>query len=554
MRKKIYQNTSILLGFTVVLSFVVILWVYYGQFSRQVEIGIKNEAQYIKTAIEDIGVSYLTEEVGNATSTRLSLIGADGEVLYDSVKDSQTMENHANRPEIKEAIQKGFGESRRLSTTLGEQTFYYALRINDGSVIRVAFVTDSIFMTFTSSILIIVLLMLVVLGIALFLSNIQIKKLVKPINNLNLEQPLENEVYEELTPLLRRINKQNQLIKEQVKKLKTYHEEYMAITENMKDGMIITNQSVVLGMNKAALDMFQVTSEECVHKNIITVSRSMVLKEAVDKALRGDPNENIIELNGKIFQLLANPVTIHDSHMGAVILLLDVTEKQKVENLRREFSANVSHELKTPLMSISGYAELIKNHMVKEADIPEFASRIYSEATRLTTLVEDIIKLSRLDEKHHQMKKEMVDLNALTTEVCTSLQIQANKRGITLELEGQPARLLGVKQVLYEMIFNLVDNAIKYNNTNGKVEVVIKNLGNNIEWEVKDNGIGIPEEEHDRIFERFYRVDKSHSRETGGTGLGLSIVKHGAILHNGTVKVQSKLGKGTTITIEFPSR
>ena len=350
-----------------------------------------------------------------------------------------------------------------------------------------------------------------------------------------------------------RIDQQNKQIRVQMTQLKQNQEEYLAITEYMKDGLVVTNRKVVLSINRAAQKLFDVTQEECVNHDIITVSRNEEVKAAFEAALSGEADERVVDIQGRTYQLLANPVRAGETKVtGVVILILDITEKLQAENMRREFSANVSHELKTPLMSISGYAEIIENGLVRTEDIQKFAGRIHDEASRLTTLVEDIIKLSRLDENDDHLPMEDVDLLEVAKDVENRLGLKAEDAGIQLKIRGKTAVITGVYQVLYEMIYNLCDNAIKYNSPGGFVCISIKKSpGGKLEMKVRDDGIGIANEDQGRIFERFYRVDKSHSRETGGTGLGLSIVKHGAILHDAKITLESALGKGTTITILF---
>ena len=352
---------------------------------------------------------------------------------------------------------------------------------------------------------------------------------MRPLNRLDLNRPLENKAYEELSPLLVRIDKQNRQIKTQMEQLKKNQEEYVAITEHMKDGLIVTNKKVVLSINHAATELFGIEREECIGHDIITVSRNEVLREVLESVFSGREKEVPVDIGGRTYQLIGNPVCDeHGTITGAVIFIMDVTEKQKAEMMRREFSANVSHELKTPLMSISGYAEIMKNGMVRPEDMKKFAGRIFSEANRLSTLVEDIIKLSRLDEDDGSLPMEDTDLLKIAGEVSERLVMRAASEQIQVEVSGTSIVIEGARQVLYEMIYNLCDNV-----------------------SVRDDGIGIAKEHQDRIFERFYRVDKSHSKETGGTGLGLSIVKHGAILHGAALSLQSEPGKGTEITIDF---
>lgn len=552
MRRKIFKNVSFLVSVSVILAFLLIELVTYNQFFDEMKETVRDEAQYVQISVNQMGGSYLTREVANVTATRITLIDENGEVTYDSAKKTEEMENHGDRPEVQDALETGRGEITRMSNTLGEVTYYYAIRLENGQVLRMAHTVDSVFKTMMSGFTLIVLIIVGVIVLNIYVTGRFTKKLVEPINELDLEHPLENEVYEELSPLLRRIHKQNGLIKSQVEELRTSHQEYLAITDNMKDGLIVTNKNVILSINKAAQKIYRVQAESCAGKNLLEMSRQEDLKQVWDDARNGKATEKLFEQGGRTYNLVGNPVVIDGTTEGAVILVLDVTEKEQAEKLRREFSANVSHELKTPLMSISGYAELIQNRMVKPEDIPEFAGRIRSEAGRLTSLVEDIIRLSKLDElADTAVELETVDLYNVTKDVCACLDFQAKKRNITVHLQGENAEIRGVRQVIYEMIYNLCDNAVKYNRENGTVSIQVKKDAAGILWTVTDTGIGISPEDQERIFERFYRVDKSHSRETEGTGLGLSIVKHGAMMHRAKIKVESKVGEGTTISIQF---
>ena len=501
-----------------------------------------------------MGTEYLDMDVSRITTSRITLIDSDGNVLFESEEPADELENHSERPEVIEALQDGVGYDGRLSQTFSKQTYYYALRLDNGMVIRVSDTMDSVWKNLISGLGIAIALIVLLTVLALVCVRFVTNRIVAPINHLDLEHPLDNEgeTYEEISPLLGRIHKQNQQIYSQVQQLKQNQEEYLAITEYMKDGLIVTNRKVVLSINRSAQRLFGVTLDECINHDIVTVSRNEVLKEALKEALQGNSSEKLLELGGRVYQLLANPVRVSDGVGGAVILVLDVTEKQAAEKMRREFSANVSHELKTPLMSISGYAEIIENGMVRPEDIQKFAGRIHAEASRLSNLVEDIIRLSRLDEAGDApLPKELVNLSEICEDVKKHLAASAAEKNVEFCYSGVPVQVTGVRQVLYEMVFNLCDNAIKYNQTGGKVDLTLEKLNGTVKLTVRDTGIGIAKEDLDRIFERFYRVDKSHSRETGGTGLGLSIVKHGAILHKAKVNVESEPGKGTAIEIVF---
>lgn len=396
------------------------------------------------------------------------------------------------------------------------------------------------------------LIFMVLIVPAILLAKKQTEHLVNPINKLNLEQPLENDVYEELSPLLHRIDKQNAQITEQMQELKSRGEEYLAITENMKDGLIVTNRSVILSINRCAANLFHLKKEECLQKNILVLGRNLTIKDCLERALEGQSNHVMVTLNGRSYQVLGNPVRVDGLVQGAVLFLLDMTEKEETERIRREFTANVSHELKTPLMSIMGYAELLMNHMVKPQDQDEFSGRIYKEAKRLSTLVEDIIKLSRLDEGQVEDYHEKVEMWSLVKDVRDHLSEQRKSMNLQFSLEGEPVTVEGNTRLLYEIFYNLCDNAMKYNRSGGEVIVHMNRKGSEAEIMVEDTGIGIPKEEQERIFERFYRVDKSRSRQVNGTGLGLSIVKHGVQLNKGRIRVESEPGKGTRIYVMLP--
>ncbi|PXV93733.1 two-component system phosphate regulon sensor histidine kinase PhoR [Lachnotalea glycerini] len=552
MRQKIFKSMGVLIAASLILSYVLMIGVMYQQLLTNMEKEVQREVTYLRSALDIAGVTYLENEIVKDASNRITLVDQDGTVLFDSMEDIKTLENHKDRPEIMDAFNKGEGTSVRFSTTLGQQTFYYAMKLNNGMIIRVANTTDSVFSMITDSIPMFIILGIIVLGIAMGIARFQTKRIIIPINNLNLETPLENDVYEELTPLLHRIENQNRLIEKQLSKLNKRKEEFNAITENMREALIIINKrSIVLSMNKAATEILDVSREEGLERHFITISRDNEFQTTVEAAMSGVSSDAIIMLNNKYYKIMANPVCVEDTLNGCVILMLDVTEKQRAEQMRKEFSANVSHELKTPLMSISGYAEIMNNGLVKSEDVAEFSGRIYSEATRLTNLVEDIIKLSRLDEDNKVFEQEEVNLLVLAEDIKERLLPQATKKNVELRVLGENVKVKGIRQILDEMLFNLLDNAIKYNEDGGKAGVSVVKENDKVILSVWDTGIGIPKEHQDRIFERFYRVDKSHSRETGGTGLGLSIVKHGAIYHKADIKIDSEVSRGTKIIITF---
>ena len=553
MRKRIFRNTAVLVIISIVLTFLAMSLVMYNRTYNAMQTAVEDECEYLKASIDESGTEFLTPEIAGFSDSRITLIDTDGTVLFESEEAADQMENHAERKEFQEALDTGEGSDSRSSATFSEQTYYYALRLDNGMVIRVANTAANVWGTVLSGLGIAIALIVILVIASLIYAKAMTNRIMKPINELDLEHPMENgKAYEEISPLLGRINRQKKQIADQMVQLQQNQEEYMAITENMKDGLIVTNRTAVLAINRSAQRLFGVTQEECVNHDIITVNRNEVLKEALEEALSGQESEKILQLGERYYQLLANPVRVSEEISGAVILVLDVTEKQEAEKMRREFSANVSHELKTPLMSISGYAEIIEHGMVRQEDIPNFAGRIHAEASRLTNLVEDIIRLSRLDEAEGTMPREETDLNEICEEVKKHLDMSAKDRGITFSYKGEKCPIDGVRQVLYEMVYNLCDNAIKYNKKNGSVDLRLRKENGAPVLAVADTGIGIEPEETERIFERFYRVDKSHSKETGGTGLGLSIVKHAALLHNAKISVDSTPGAGTRIEIRFP--
>ena len=557
MRRRIYWNMCLVALFSLILATLVTTGMFYKDLQTQMKREVATEVRYIQPAMEMGGREYLdflsTRGDGNRIN-RITWVDTDGTVLYDSFKNSENLENHLDRPEIKEALEKGSGSITRPSETLAEQTYYYAVRLSDDTVIRVASTTRSGWASFMQAIPWIVVLTIVIFCITMVLAEIQTKKIVGPINNLNLDNPDEASVYDELSPLIGRIEKQNLTIHKQMDTLREKQMEFAAITENMSEGFIVVDSKAeVVSYNSSAMRILGVERQLVPDSrvNILNFNRSAEFREAVDHALAGRHAEQNLELNGHCYQMIANPVLDEGRNKGAIIVILDITEKQGREELRREFSANVSHELKTPLTSISGYAEIMKNGLVRPEDMARFAENIYTEAQRLITLVGDIIKLSQLDENAVEVEKSAVDLYEVSSDVVKRLQGNAAKQKVSISLQGEPAVVHGARQILDEMIFNICDNAIKYNKTNGKVMVTVKNEGMRKVVTVADTGIGVPEADKDRIFERFYRVDKSHSKQIGGTGLGLSIVKHGAIYHDAQVELESKVGEGTVVRIVF---
>lgn len=552
MRKKIFKNMCLTALLTVFLSALLITVVYYGDFEARMKSEVRAETDYIKNAVELSGREYLGGLMGS--QNRITLIGGDGSVLYDNKAEPSSMGGHGDRPEVKKALSGGAGEDTRMSDTLSKQTFYYAVKLTDGKVLRVASTTDTVF----SAILAILpwilgAAVLVALVTAVF-SNFLTKKIVAPINRLDLDHPGDNVIYDEFSPLLTKIGKQNEVIARQMRSLREKQEEFTSITENMSEGFLVLDANTdILSYNTSALRLLGADPAPAEsHESALALNRSAGFRSAVDAALSGTRSEQLLRENGRCCQVMANPVLREGRVVGAVVVILDITEREERENLRREFTANVSHELKTPLTSISGFAEIIQNGIVKPEDVPRFAGNIYLESQRLISLVDDILNLSRLDEEDVQLEREDFDLAALARDVASRLKPAAKKKAVTLTVTGESVPVHGVRSIVDEMVYNLCDNAVKYNRKGGRVTVSVQTVPDGAFLSVSDTGIGIPPADRERVFERFYRVDKSHSKEIGGTGLGLSIVKHGAAFHNARVTLESTEGAGTTVSLLFP--
>ncbi len=548
MNKKIFLS-SCLVAFTVlIISLAMSTGVLFNQFEKQVEQELKEESELIASVIEDAGVENIADY--DFGSRRVTVIGKDGGVIFDSQADASKMENHADREEFKEAVLYGTGMSSRYSDTLTQKNIYYALKLSDGSVLRLSSPHSTIFAIISDLIGPICLIVLLALILSAILAIKLSESILKPINALDLDNPENNKTYDELAPLLTKINRQKLVIENQLHEAKQKQKEFKLITDNMREGLlVIDSNSDILTYNAAAEKLLDITDETSLAA--LKIYRSTQVIDAVDESLKGNNSECQITQHSRQYSLIANPVFRDGEIIGAVIVLLDITEKAQREQLRREFTANVSHELKTPLTSIYGFAELMKDGDMKKEDMEDFAKSIYDETKHLITLVGDIIKLSALDEKSRFYEKEKVDLYALACETAERLKVDAAKKHVTVNVEGEKAEYVGVRQILTDIIYNLCENAIKYNRENGSVYISVKENENNIVLKVKDTGIGIPQEHQERVFERFYRVDKSHSKEIGGTGLGLSIVKHGVIYHGGEISMESEPGKGTEITVTF---
>lgn len=550
MTKKIFKSTVLVSASVLILGIAFVLGILYQYFGKQLDTELAREASYLAYGVEQQGEEYL-QQLKN-TDSRITYIGEDGTVIYDNEADAAEMENHKDREEFQEALATGAGEAQRMSSTLSEKTVYYAKRLSDNSVLRVSSTQYSAFalvLQLIQPVLCIIFVMLILAGV--FASKIA-GKIVEPINELDLEKPDENEVYEEVAPLLGKINRQNRQIRTQLEEARRNQEEFSIITENMQEGLlVIDSYTMILSGNSSAWKIFQV-DKPGTGRSVYSLDRNEDFRKVIETVLEGKHGSALLHLDNEFVQLIANPVNRDGKTVGAVLLLMNETEKVQRENLRREFSANVSHELKTPLTSISGFAEIIQDGFVKEEDVKKFAGRIYKEAQRLIQLVEDTIRISQLDEGENPYEWENIDLYTVAKDVCGNLNEAAKKKNVHLYIEGERMICRTVRPILEEILYNLCDNGIKYNKDNGIVSILIKDLGNEVQLSVEDNGIGIPREDRKRVFERFYRVDKSHSKEIGGTGLGLSIVKHGVTFLGGTLNLVSEVDKGTEITVTLP--
>ncbi len=550
MTKKIFHSIVIVAASVLLASLVIISSCFYEYFGRLQRQEMRDELYLAATAVEHGGDDYLKNI--SSGHFRLSLIAKDGSVLYDTAADAESLENHGGREEIKQALESGEGESIRYSSTLLQKTIYCAKRLDDGRVLRISVsraTVGAIAMGMISPIIAVGVGALILSGV---LASRLAKRIVEPLNKLDLEHPLDNDSYEELSPLLSRINKQRAQIAEQLAELRHRTDEFEQVTGNMKEGLVLidTNENV-LSINSAARNIFS-AAEDCIGKSFLTVDRSRDLNAAIHSAFEHGHSEIHSDKNGRTYQFDISRIDSNGSAFGAVILLFDITDRESAEKLRREFTANVSHELKTPLQGIIGSAELIESGMVKAADMPRFVGHIREEAQRLVSLVNDIIRLSQLDEGD-SLPMERVDLLAVAEEAAADLSEAAKASNISLLAEGENVFVFGIKRLLYEVIYNLGENAVKYNVENGNVLISVAKEGNSAVLTVKDSGIGIAPEHQSRIFERFYRVDKSHSKASGGTGLGLSIVKHAVQRQGGKIELESELGKGTTIRVILPA-
>lgn len=550
MTKRIFRSISIAALAFFCASLFLIVGILYDYFSTIQQTQLKTQTLLAAQSVINEGVQYFNDlEPGDF---RITWISPDGAVLYDSDSDTSNMENHLSRDEVKAALETGYGESSRFSSTTAHRRMYAAKKLPDGTVVRLSVTQSTIIMLLFDVLQPICVIFIIAIIMSMILASRLAKKIVQPLNKLDLDNPLSNKDYDELSPLFRRLDLQQRELARQESQLKRKENEFDAVTANMNEGLVLLNNSgIILSINPAAKKILE-ADHRCLGKNILEINSSLEVENFLSKALNGAECEAVLTLSAGEYQFNANPVISENHVSGAVILMFNVTEKENAEQMRREFTANVSHELKTPLHSISGYAELMQNGLVKTQDISTFSEKIYSEAQRMIRLVDDIIKLSRLDEGVNSAACETVELYSIADEVRHSLESAAVLANVSLSITGEQVKIRGFSQHIRGIIYNLCDNAIKYNRPNGSVEILISSTDNAATVTVRDTGIGIPTEHHNRIFERFYSVDRSHSKEIGGTGLGLSIVKHAAKLHNAKIELSSVVNEGTTISVHFP--
>ncbi|HFH6673189.1 TPA: ATP-binding protein [Streptococcus agalactiae] len=546
MTKKIFRTTlSSSLGIVLV-TILMIMGFLYNYFNH-----IQREQLRTQTALASQGISFEGKDYFENLKTsnvRITWVDNKGQVLYDTQSDAKHMKNHANRQEIKEAIKSGYGESTRWSATLTEKSIYAAQRLNNGTIVRLSVAQQTIFYLLLGMISPLAIIILLAIILSVLIARYIAKKVSEPLNNIDLDHPLSNDSYEEITPLLRRLDSHQAKIQHQKLLLQKRQKEFDTIISKIKEGMILLDdQARIVSINAEALKLFQI-NDDWHGRFMMEVSRDLTLKDLIDQGLKGKKKEANIGIENNHYRVLVRPTTDNNRVTGLVVLLFDVTDQLQMEQLQREFTANVSHELKTPLHVISGYSELLANQMVPNEEVPQFAAKIHKESERLVKLVEDIINLSHLDEQE-KLPQETVNLYDLTQKVLEGLQAKADKKHIQINFNGEEAILRGNPVLLNSLVYNLCDNAITYNHEKGQVNVTLKNSPDTITLEVSDTGLGIAEKDKKRIFERFYRVDKSRSKIVGGTGLGLSIVKSALDFHNGSIKVDSHLGQGTTMTV-----
>ncbi len=553
MRRRVFISIFLTSLLTMILTFVLISWIMYNNTFDSIKREVKNESFYVSDALKTYDddspdmYSYLNK-VGLNSSNRITYIKNNGTVLYDNLAQASDLDNHSDRPEVIEALQNGSGEITRYSDTLGESIYYYALKLGNGNILRIAATTKSILGIMIGSAIWIIIIFITFISLSVIIARLLTKSIVKPINTLDLDNPLSNKTYDELSPLLLRLDKQKTELMKNVQEMSKARINFAFISNNMSEGIVVfSEKGYITGANKSAREILGISIQQFFMEGC----RDLDYIKAVRSALDGKPMTTKFEKNGLVYQLSASPVKENPEKHAALMFITDITEKDQAEQRRKEFSGNVSHELKTPLTSISGYAELISKKIAKKEDVPRFAEMIHTEAIRLLQVIEDIMKLSRLDESDLEKEFEYVSLKKICSSVVNDLTPIAQHKNVAINTHLKDVYINGYAPILYEMLYNLIDNAIIYNNPKGHVDISLAKEEDEIIISVKDNGIGIPPEHQPRIFERFYRVDKSHSKDTGGTGLGLSIVKHAAALHKADIDLISAPGEGTTVIITF---
>ncbi len=557
LRNKIFRSIFWMLVLYIIVSIYITTAILYKNIEEKAEENNKTVALYMKQYLDMYGENHI-EDLIVPNDERITLISSEGVVLYDSKADSSEMDNHSQRPEVIDALEHGSGWARRDSDTLDKKYYYYALRLENGNVLRVATVYESIYATFIDIVPVLILVGVLIVIAAWIFSDYQSRRIIAPINEINIDDSEESEVceevYDELTPFVTQIHKQSQVIGEQKENLKARKIEFDAVTENMREGLLILGQNgKVLFHNKSAMHLLDIHDMDAIYDNMIVLSRNTELRKLVEQALVGKRIETKITIKGNICHIIMDPVMNHEVCTGVVVLIIDVTQYELNETMRREFSANVSHELKTPLTAISGYAEIIKSGIARQEDIQKFAEIIYAESARMIQLIGDIIRLSKLDEGTIEIEKTQFDVSEVINDILRRLSFSAGERDVELIFEEKTldSKIYSVRQIVDEMLYNVIENGIKYNCQGGKVWVSLEKGSAGLIVQIKDTGIGIPKKDIGRVFERFYRVDKSHSREIGGTGLGLSIVKHGAAFTGTKVEMDSVEGEGTCVKFTF---
>lgn len=550
MTKRIFSNILMVAICVILASVLLFMTVLYSYFSSVQYNQLRMQLDFASQGVIDNGESYL--KALDEKEYRITWIGKDGTVIYDNTSDAIKMENHFEREEVKEALEEGYGESSRYSATLTAKYLYSAKLLPDGTILRLSIAQKSMLVLTLGMLQPILLIFVIAIVLSIILALRLSKRIVKPLNELDLDEPLKNSGYDELKPLLYRIDIQQRQIRNQEIQLKQKQNEFETLIKGMSEGIVLLDsKGFVLSINPAAETLLK-TDHSVIGQNLLSINKAPEFSALLDGAEGGSYCEKNMPIGEGIYQISANPIRENNKISGIVLLILDISEKVKAEQMRKEFTANVSHELKTPLQTILGYAELLSNGSVRDEDIPEFFNHIYDEAKRMVNLVEDIIKLSHLDEGTDDMKREKVNLFAHAEGVAEIFTSQAEREEIEIKVCGEDAIVYGIPQLLESIIYNLCDNAIKYNRKGGTVCINVKNDKNDVLLSVSDTGIGISKEHQERIFERFYRVDKSRSKEVGGTGLGLSIVKHAAKIHNAKIRLNSDVNEGTEITIRFP--